>query len=78
MDDSATILFGLPGVAVTCVERAADAVRVVHVRTADEAAAASADIVLHPPVLERLHAQRVRQVHLRAGLGQHVRGQYQP
>jgi transposase len=40
MDDSTTILFGLPGVAVTHVERAADEVRVVHVRTADGSAAA--------------------------------------
>jgi transposase len=40
MDDSTTILFGLPGVEVARVERASDEVRVVHVRTADETAAA--------------------------------------
>ena len=40
MSDGTTLLFGLPGVRVERVERRADGTRVVHVATADEAAAA--------------------------------------
>ena len=40
MTDGTTLLFGLPGVRVERVEQRADGTRVVHVVTADEAAAA--------------------------------------
>ena len=40
MSDGTTLLFGLPGVRVERVERRAKGIRVVHVVTADEAAAA--------------------------------------
>ncbi|MGH3966618.1 MAG: transposase family protein, partial [Mycobacterium sp.] len=40
MSDGTTLLFGLPGVRVERVERRADGIRVVHVVTADETAAA--------------------------------------
>ena len=40
MSDGTTLLFGLPGVRVERVERRAEGIRVVHVVTADEAAAA--------------------------------------
>ncbi|WP_160315083.1 transposase family protein, partial [Mycobacterium heckeshornense] len=40
MSDGTTLLFGLPGVRVERVERDVDGTRVVHVVTADEAAAA--------------------------------------
>ena len=40
MSDGTTLLFGLPGVRVGRVERGVDGTRVVHVATADEAAAA--------------------------------------
>ncbi|RFZ18447.1 hypothetical protein VIMS_01445 [Mycobacterium marinum] len=40
MIDATTLLFGLPGVRVERVERCEDGARVVHVVTADEAAAA--------------------------------------
>ncbi len=40
MTDGATLLLGLPGVRVERVERRADGTRLVHVVTADEAAAA--------------------------------------
>ncbi|MGE5761148.1 MAG: ISL3 family transposase [Gemmatimonadota bacterium] len=40
MSDGTTLLFGLPGVRVERVERLADGARVVHVVTADQAAAA--------------------------------------
>ncbi len=43
MTDGTTLLFGLPGVRVTRVERRADGTRVVHVVTADEAAASCPD-----------------------------------
>ena len=39
MDHGTTLLFGLPGVRVARVERAADGARVVHVETADSSAA---------------------------------------
>jgi transposase len=40
VENGTTILFGLPGVAVDRVEKDADGARTVHLRTADEAAAA--------------------------------------
>jgi transposase len=40
VSDGTTLLLGLPGVRVERVERSADGTRVVHVVTADEAAAA--------------------------------------
>src|SRR5664280_2023273 len=40
VENGTTILFGLPGVAVDRVEKDADGARTVHLRIADEAAAA--------------------------------------
>src|SRR5664280_566177 len=40
VENGTTILFGLPGVAVDRIEKDAEGARTVHLRTADEAAAA--------------------------------------
>ncbi|MCX2935023.1 transposase family protein [Mycobacterium sp. CVI_P3] len=54
MSDGTTLLFGLPGVRVERVERLADGTRVVHVATADEAAACPACGVLSTSVKGRV------------------------
>ncbi|HWF68632.1 MAG TPA: ISL3 family transposase, partial [Mycobacterium sp.] len=55
MSDGTTLLFGLPGVEVERVERRVDGTRVVHVVTADEAAAACPECgVVSTSVKERV------------------------
>ena len=60
--DSTTILFGLPGVRVERVVRAADGVRLVHVVTADEAAAACPECGVVSTSVRQRRATRPRDV----------------
>jgi hypothetical protein len=67
VENGTTILFGLPAVAVDRVEKDADGARRVHLRTADEAAAACPRCGVFSSSVRQRRSTRPRDLALRGG-----------